>query len=184
MAKNIEDKKTGNTKKIILYVVASVLIVSLLAGGYFLFLRDYVEYYTAVEEIEDGDLDRGFDRLMGIAKRTPDYRDTNALVYAFALELIDTSDKKNKQRAYKMLDTIKDYEYATEIMYYLWVEDVYDPQDDTSFEMADQFIQMIPEDYEGPYAKEVVKYRNDIKKSLDELNQKKYEAAMSDEFSE
>ncbi len=192
--KNSNYKQQGNNQaksqknsKLALIIVASVVVLAVIIGGVYLIYDNYnnstaAQYERAVEAIEDGNFKKGYDKLIEIAKTEKNYKDTNEILYTRALELIETGDLANKQAAYKMLEPIPEYKHAEAIMYYLWVEDVYDPEDDNSFEMARQFIDMIPTDYDGPFAQEVATFREQIKKSVEELNRKKYEAATSDEL--
>ena len=181
MAKKVKKTEKKNAKTVLI-VISAVLVVAIMAGaGYLIYNSNGVQYGKAVDMIEEGDFKGGYDRLIEIAEKNEDYKDTNELLYTRAIELIETGELKNKQAAYKMLDPISGYKNADEIMYFLWVEDVYDPKDDNSFEQADQFMAMIPEGYDGPFANEVERFRSDIKKSLEELNRKKYEAAMEAE---
>ncbi len=166
-----------------LIITAAVLLIAVLTGvGGLVYNSNMARYSRAVGNIEEGDFKAGYDALIKIAENDKDYKDTCELLYTRALELIETGDLKNKQAAYKMLTPITGYKYADEVMYYLWVEDVYDPEDDNTFEQAQGFIDMIAEDYDGPYADEVKAFREDIKKSMEELMRKKYEAATGDEF--
>lgn len=173
-----EKKKS---KKGLIVIVAIIAVALAIGIGYLIYTGVGVQYSSAINMIEDGNFKDGYDKLIEIAEGNDDYKDTNEILYTRAIELIETGDLENKQAAYKMLTPISGYKYADEIMYYLWVEDVYDPEDDVSFEQADGFMAMIPEDYNGPFADEVKQFRGDIKKSMDELNRKKYEAAMEAE---
>jgi len=181
MAKNT-DKKKKRVFLILSAFIAAALIVGICA---LIYTGDAVQYSKAINMIEEGNFKDGYDKLTEMAEKNEsyadNYKDTNELLYTRAIELIETGVLKNKQAAYKMLTPISGYKNADEIMYYLWVEDVYDPDDDNTFEQADQFMSMIPEDYDGPFAKEIVKFRNDIKESVRELTLKKYKAAMESE---
>lgn len=181
MAKNAKKTEKKSAKPVLIATAAVVVVAIIVGVGYLVYNSAGVQYGNAVDMIEDGNFKDGYDKLIEIAEDKEDYKDTNEILYTRAIELIETGVLENKQAAYKMLTPISGYKYADEIMYYLWVEDVYDPEDDVSFEQADQFMAMIPEDYDGPFAKEVAKFRSDIKKSMEELSRKKYEAAMEAE---
>ncbi len=178
-----KNKKSGNTKKtkvaVIILCIAGA--AALITASYFLFFRNMIQYSVAVNQIENGNFKDGFDNLMDIAERDADYKDTSKLLYANALELIETGDIDNKKRAYDMLMSIPGYEHADDLIYFLWAEDAFVPEEENSYEIADQFIEMIPEDYDGPFADKIAQYREDINAAMDELNRKKAQAGMEED---
>lgn len=176
-----QESKTIKKRRAPLIIICVILIAALLTAAYFLFFRNMIQYSIAVNQIEDGNFKDGFDNLMDIAQRNAEYKDTSPLLYANAVELIETGDIENKKRAYDMLMSISGYEHADDIVYFLLVEDTYIPGEDNSYEIAEQFIDMIPEDYDGPFAEEVAEYRKNIEASMDELNRKKAEAGMEED---
>lgn len=184
MTKGVNNnKKSGNTKKtkvaVIILCIAGA--AALITASYFLFFRNMIQYSVAVNQIENGNFKDGFDNLMDIAERDADYKDTSKLLYANALELIETGDIDNKKRAYDMLMSIPGYEHADDLIYFLWAEDAFVPEEENSYEIADQFIEMIPEDYDGPFADKIAQYREDINAAMDELNRKKAQAGMEED---